>query len=232
MRITTRSIVAALASAGVIAALAGCSTTSPATPAATSSASSAASASTTSVKTIPAPTAQIPVVAGKTTQVALDAGFVKALGTLKLTPGVIGTATLTNGTLSFPITGGFIDYWSPSLHYRPYVQGNLLHEGSGISLTAGGKKVSLEDFVIHPGNNSFISGTVLLNGKTVGTNVDIFRLDGSTLKPVTADSSGDTVLTGTTVYISNDAAALLDQTYGTKAVTGDLKVGVATLTVK
>ncbi|MGT2426713.1 hypothetical protein [Amnibacterium kyonggiense] len=183
--------------------------------------------------TIPAPTAQIPVVSGKTTQVALDAGFLKALTTLKLTPGVIGGATLSkSGTLTFPITGGFIDYWSPSLHYRPYVQGNLLHEGSGISLTAGGKKVSLEDFVIHPGNDSYISGTVLLNGKTVGTNVDIFRLDGSTLNPVTQDSSGDYVLKGTTVYVSDDAAALLNKTYGTTAVTGSLKVGIATLTVK
>lgn len=223
MRTTTKSIVAAFAAAGVVAALAGCA--EPSTPAASASSSS-------SVKTIPAPSAQIAVVSGNTTQVALDAGFVKALGSLKLTPGTIGTGKLADGTLTFPITGGFVDYWDPSLHYRPYVQGELTHEGSGISLTAGGKKVSLEDFVIHPGSNSFISGTVKLNGKTVGTNIDIFRLDGSTLKPVTQDSSGDTVLTGTTVYISSDAAALLDKTYGTTAVTGDLKVGVATLTVK
>lgn len=220
MRTVTKSLAAALAAAGIVAGVAGISQ------------GATASTSAASTKMIPAPTAQIAVVAGKTTKVALDAGFVKALGTLKLAPGVIGTAKLAGGALTFPITGGFVDYWNPSLHYRPYVQGELLHYGSGISLTGGSKKVSLEDFIIHPGNGSFISGTVKLNGKTVGTNVDIFRLDGSTLKPVTQDSSGDTVLTGTTVYISTDAAALLDKVYGTKAVTGDLKVGVATLTVK
>lgn len=220
MRTITKSVTATLAAAGVVVAITGFA----------QGGSTTASAATAA--TIPAPTAQIAVVAGKSTKVALDAGFVKALGSLKLTPGVIGTAKLAGGALTFPITGGFVDYWSPSLHYRPYVQGELLHEGSGLSLKAGSKKVSLEDFIIHPGNNSFISGTVKLNGKTVGTNVDIFRLDGGTLKPVSQDSAGDTVLTGTTVYISTDAAALLNKTYGTTAVTGSLKVGVATLTVK
>ncbi len=220
---TTKKVFAAFAAAGVVAALAGCSQSAPAAPAASASAH---------VKTIPAPSAQIPVVAGKSTAVALDAGFVKALGTLKLTPGVVGTAKLSDGTVTFPITGGFIDYWKPSLGYRPYVQGNLLHEGSGISLTGGGKTVSLEDFIIHPGTPATITGTVELNGKTVGTNIDIFRLNGTTLKPVTQDSDGDTVLTGTQVFVSDDAAALLNKTYGTTAVTGDLKVGVATLTVK
>ena len=220
MRTMTRNITATLAAAGVVAGLAGFAQVgSPAASAATA-------------KTIPAPTAQIAVVAGKTTKVALDAGFVKALGSLKLTPGVTGDAKLSGGTLTFPITGGFVDYWNPSLHYRPFVQGELLHEGSGISLTAGSKKVTLQDFIIHPGNNSYISGTVKMNGSTVGTNVDIFRLDGGTLKPVTQDSSGDTVLTGTTVYVSTTAAALLNKVYGTTAVTGSLKVGVATLTVK
>ena len=48
--------------------------------------------------------------------------------------------------------------------------------------------------------------------------------------PVT--KGGDAyVLQGTTVYISTDAAALLDSTFKTTAVTGDLKVGIATLTV-
>ena len=35
----------------------------------------------------PAPVAEIPALSGKDTAVTLDAGFVKALGTLKLTPG-------------------------------------------------------------------------------------------------------------------------------------------------
>ena len=90
--------------------------------------------------------------------------------------------------------------------------------------------MELKNFVIDPGNNSHVSGDVYLNGKSVVMGANLFRLDGSTLNPVT--KSGDAyVLQGTTVYISTDAAALLDKTFGTTAVTGDLKVGVATLTV-
>ena len=48
--------------------------------------------------------------------------------------------------------------------------------------------------------------------------------------PVTMDGSAY-VLEGTTVYVSEDAAKLLNDTFGTDAVTGDLKVGIAKLTV-
>jgi len=178
----------------------------------------------------PAPEAQLKTITGKDTQVTLDKGFVDALGTLKLTPGVIGGATLTNGVLAFPITGGNVDYYDPSSGYRPYVQGEIDHDGSGISLTGGGKTVELSDFVIDPGNNSKLTGTVKVDGKEVGTGINIFRLDGTTLKPLSKDADGNAVLEGTTVYISQDAAKLLNDTFGTDAVTGDLKVGVAKIT--
>lgn len=121
-------------------------------------------------------------------------------------------------------------YWDPSLDYRPYVQGEIDHDGSGISLTGGGKTVELSDFVIDPGSNSKLTGTVKVDGKEVGTDVNIFRLDGTTLNPLTKDADGNAVLEGTTVYISQDAAKLLNDTFGTDAVTGDLKVGIAKIT--
>ena len=56
------------------------------------------------------PVAEIPSLTGRTTAVALDAGFVEALGTLKLTPGTVGDAELTKaGSLVFPITGGNVE---------------------------------------------------------------------------------------------------------------------------
>ena len=170
-------------------------------------------------------------VGGKTTAITLDSGFVDALTSLKLTPGAIGTATLSKaGVLTFPITGGNVTYYDPSTGVRPYVQGELDHDGSGLSLTAGDKKVDLTNFVIDPGNDSHVSGDVSLNGKSVVKDANLFRLDGSTLNPVTKD--GDAyILEGTTVYVSEDAAALLNKTFGTDAVTGDLKVGIAKLTV-
>ena len=179
----------------------------------------------------PTPIASIPALDGVDTQVTLDAGFVDALGTLGLTPGVTGTATLTDGVLAFPITGGNVDYYDPAEDYRPYVQGSISHDGSGITLTAGDKVVGLSDFRIDPGTSQLF-GTVTLNGELVGNDVYIFNLDGSTLNPLETDADGNAVLEGTTVLISPDAATLLNDTFGTDAVTDQLVVGIAKITAK
>lgn len=227
MRTTTKSITALLSAGAVVAALAGCA--EPSTGSGDGAAGSSAPTQTPSAS--PTPAAMFSSVDGQTTAITLDAGFVKALGDLKLTPGTIGDGKLSKqGVLSFPITGGQVTYYDPSTGVRPYVQGELDHDGSGLSLSAGGKKVELENFVIDPGDDSHVSGDVSLNGKSVVKDANLFRLDGSTLNPVTQD--GDAyVLEGTTVYVSSDAADLLNKTFGTDAVTDQLKVGVAKLTV-
>lgn len=185
---------------------------------------------TPEVEVDPMPIASIPALDGVDTQVTLDAGFVEALGTLGLTPGVLGTATLTDGVLAFPITGGNVDYYDPEEDYRPYVQGSIEHDGSGISLTAGDIVVELTDFRIDPGTSQLF-GTVTANGELVGEDIYIFNLDGSTLNPLAEDADGNAVLEGTTVLISPDAAGLLNDTFGTDAVTDQLLVGVAKITV-
>ena len=88
-----------------------------------------------------APVAQVNDLSkGKTTQVTLDKGFTDALTTLKLTPGTVGSATIsTAGVASFPITGGNVTYYKPGSR-SPYVLGSIKHEGSGLSLTAGATK--------------------------------------------------------------------------------------------
>jgi len=161
--------------------------------------------------------------------VALDKGFLDALTTLKLTPGVEGTATLTDGVLKFPITGGNVTYYTPG-SVSPYVTGNIMHDGSGISLTNGKTKVELTNFDLDPGTSK-IMGKVTANGAVVGDNVYIFNLDGSTLKPLENGSNNTAILEGTRVLISPDAAALLNKTYGTTAVTDQLLVGIAKITV-
>ena len=55
-----------------------------------------------------------------------------ALTSLKLTPAVTGTATLTDGALHFPITGGNVKYFDPKQKYRPYVQGEIDHAGGQV----------------------------------------------------------------------------------------------------
>lgn len=218
MRTISKITIGLVSASLLVGGLAGCTTAT--TPEETTAPSVAAD---------PEPIASIPALEGIDTQVALDQGFLDALTSLGLTPGVTGTATLVDGALHFPITGGNVDYYDPEAKYRPYVQGEIDHDGSGITLTAGDKVVGLSDFKIDPGT-SRLTGTVTLNGDLVGDDVFIFNLDGSTLKPLQTDSDGNAVLEGTRVLISTDAAALLNDTFGTDAVTDTLLVGIAKIT--
>ena len=180
----------------------------------------------------PTPVATVPAVAGGSTAVALDAGFTQALTSLGLTPGTVGSATLSGSTVTFPITGGTVTVYDKSSGYRPWVQGVLFHSGSGLSLTAGGTTVELRDFTIDPGKPARLFGSVYVNGTQAAPSAPLFDLNGKNLGAPTTDSSGNTVLSGTQVTISPEAAALLNSTFNTTAVTGGLLVGTSTITVQ
>lgn len=174
------------------------------------------------------PNVELASISGKTTAIKLDEGFVKALGDLGLTPGTVGDGRLVKGSLVFPITGGNVGLYTPG-EVSPYVIGQLQHEGSGLTLAAGGTTVRLSNFVVDPGI-SRVYGDVAVNGQTAVTSAYLFRLDGRTLMPV--QQEGDfAILEGTKVFISDVAAPLLNKTFGTKAVTDQLLVGVAKITV-
>jgi len=197
---------------------------------ATASDSSSSSSSTQIAR--PEPIASLPAIpAGGSTAVALDADFVAALGTLGLTPATLGDATLADGSISFPITGGTVTVFDKSSGYRPYVQGTLLHEGSGLSLTAGGTTVELTGFTIDPGTPARLFGDVAVNGQQAVASAPLFDLDGTTLNPISMDAEGNAVLQGTTVKLSPEAAELLNSTFGTDALQGGLVIGIATITV-
>ncbi len=187
--------------------------------------------SATTPKAAATPVAKIAALSGKDTAVTLDGGFVKALGTLKLTPAPVGTAQISKaGVASFPITGGNVTYYTPGTE-SPYVQGMIDHDGSGLSLTGGGKKVELTNFKIDPGK-SVLTGTVTVDGKVAAQSAPLFFLDGRTLKPLETDASNNTaILAGTTVKLKDEAAQLLNQTFGTTALQGGLVIGVAKITV-
>ena len=178
-----------------------------------------------------APVATIPSLTGKTTSVKLDSGFTSALTSLGVTPAPTGSATVADGTATFPITGGNVTVYKPG-EVTPYVQGMIMHEGSGLSLTKGDTKVTLENFVVDPGQPATLKGKVLANGSTVADSVTLFDLDGSTLKPIMTDAAaGTATLTGTTVRLSSDAAAALNKAFSTDAIKGGTTVGIATIVV-
>ena len=69
----------------------------------------------------PEPVAQIDALTGKSTAVALDAGFVSALESLELTPAPVGDGSVSKkGVASFPITGGNVTVYEPG-SVSPYV---------------------------------------------------------------------------------------------------------------
>ncbi|HXH78546.1 hypothetical protein [Nocardioides sp.] len=176
----------------------------------------------------PEPVAAIDDLSGESTAIALDKGFTDALTSLKLTPGVTGSAKLTDGSLIFPITGGNVSVFEPG-SVPNYVVGQIQHEGSGLSLSAGGTKVLLTNFNVDPGV-SRVYGDVTVNGKVAATSAYLFQLNGSTLKPL--QTKGKTaILQGTKVLISKVAAPLLNDTFKTDAVKPGLLVGVAKITV-
>ena len=179
----------------------------------------------------PTPVATIPNLTGKSTSVKLDSGFVSALTSLEVKPGPTGDAKVTDGTASFPITGGNVTVYPPG-SIDPYVQGTIMHEGSGLSLSKGDTKVTLENFVVDPGKPATLKGKVSANGETVADSVTLFDLDGSTLQPISTDASaGTATLKGTTVRLSSDAATALDKAFSTDAIKPGLTIGVATIVV-
>ena len=219
-KFTAKRSLAALAMAALVATpLAACSS---------SDSDSSTASSSSSSTSAPKPVASIEALQGETTAIALDQGFTDALTSLKLTPGVVGTAKLESGSLIFPITGGNVTVFKPG-EVSPYVIGQIQHEGSGLSLTAGGTKVELTNFNVDPGV-SRVYGDVTVNGKVAVTNAFLFQLDGRTLEPLKTDGS-NAILTGTKVEISEDAAPLLNETFKTDAVKPGLLVGIATITV-
>lgn len=177
----------------------------------------------------PEPVAAIDDLDGQTTNVELDSGFVEALESLSVTPGVVGDAELDEGTLKFPITGGDVKYFEPGT-VSPYVRGEILHNGSGLSLTAGGTEVELTDFNVDPGA-SVLTGRVTVDGEVAVDEAPLFFLDGSTLEPLRTTEDGRAVLEGTTVELKAEAAELLNETFGIDALEEGLTIGVAKITL-
>ncbi|MDQ2726765.1 MAG: hypothetical protein M3Y91_02615 [Actinomycetota bacterium] len=166
-------------------------------------------------------TTEISRVSGQSTSVALNASTAMALKSLGVAVAPVGKATFdtATSTIGFPITGGFAAIHSDKSYQPGYIVGSLIHQGSGIQFSKGGKTLAITDFVVDPGSST-LTGTV---GGKVG--VPIASLNGT---PVQVSMSGSTVhLDGTIVNLTQTAASALDTTFGTTAVTAGLPLGVA-----
>lgn len=61
----------------------------------------------------------------------------------------------------------------------------------------------------------------------MGQDILIFERNGSTLNSLQEGPNGETILEGTEVSVAEDAAALLNESFGTDAVVGGREVGAA-----
>ena len=168
--------------------------------------------------------AELPRVSG-TTSLDLNAATAAALTSLGVTPGVTGTATVSGSTVSFPITGGDAVIHA-NKHYAPgYVDGVILHQGSGLTLTKGGTTVTLSDFTIDPGD-SILYGDV--DGTAGAANVPLLQLDGRPL--VITTGGGKVHLDGTVANLTPTAASALNKAFGVTAFQAGMHLGTAHIT--
>jgi hypothetical protein len=89
----------------------------------------------------------------------------------------------------------------------------------------------LTDFVIDPGA-SVLTGTVSVDGEVAAEDAPLFFLDGRTLNPLEVnESNGTAILEGTTVKLKDEAAKLLNDTFGIQDLQEGLVIGVAKFTI-
>lgn len=164
---------------------------------------------------------------GVGTSVKLDPTTAQALQTLHVAVSTAGTATFDSATstITFPITSGYAEIHSDQGHKPGYILGSVQHVGSGMTLTAGTTKVTLEDFVVDPGNSVLYA--------TIGSmsKVPLLSLDGAAVK-VSMDPQGDVVLDGTVAKLTDTAASALNAAFKVTAFKAGLPLGTVHLVAK
>jgi hypothetical protein len=144
-----------------------------------------------------------------------------------------GKATLTDtGLLTLPITGGSLRVFGAGTQSAaPTAEGSVVHQGSGLQITGGNKRVTMRDLVLDPGSGR-VTGTVSVNGTVSSTDAPVFTLDESRLQEPTATSDGTVVLRGATMSLTTETAALLSTTFSAPEVTGSRTIGTVVITAK
>ncbi len=142
------------------------------------------------------------------TSVKLSSTFLDALEALGVKAGTVAPTNIVNGTAIFPITGGAIDLDTAA--------GNITHSG-GLTLEAGGIKVSLQNFIIDTTTPAapVLTGLVVKDNKLIGR-VPLFNIilpPGFTL-PLHSEDGFALQLCDVGLTLTPAAASFLNSTYG------------------
>jgi hypothetical protein len=217
MRTSVRPIAASLVAGALAVSVAACGS------------SSTGSSSTPTVDKKPILT--VAKLAGVETSVTLDSALLPTLKSLKVTPAPTGKGTLTTpggaATLNFPITGGNVTIYKKGA-VTPYVQGIVHHVGSGVSFTAGGKTLTVENFDVDPGT-SLLTAEVK---EMKDAKIPLFKLDGTNLVVTPPGTDGIAKLDGTKVLLTADAAAAINKYFGVTAFKEGIDFGIAHIKAK
>ncbi len=130
---------------------------------------------------------------------------------LGLTPGLTGTAAFVGSDINFDITGGELDG----------LAGEILHEGSGVSLTAGGTSVFAGNFIIDTVNQQLLGdvsvGPDQMTAAVVGDDLPLFTFDLST---VSVDQLTDLSEPLLALIITDTLAGALTDVFGAPDLAG------------
>lgn len=127
-----------------------------------------------------------------------------------LTPGVTGTATVVAAaplTVNFGITGGTLD---------AALAGQILHNGSGVTLSNGTNTVGLGNFIIDT-VASTLFGDASLNGVTLGTALPLATFDLSSVTVAELTNLDSPLLS---LLLTSTAAGALTTAFGVADLTG------------
>ena len=170
---------------------------------------------------LPASAQTVPVGSGRTS-VTLSSGFLTALTTLQVRPGVLGQGRLVGAVASFPITQGSVDATN--------ARGEIFHTG-GLSLEAGTTRVQLLNFTIETTHNvPVLTGLVVVNNAVVGR-LPLFalRLPTNLTLPLAPRGGALVELNNVGVELSRDAAEALNGVFRVTAFTGGFSIGTASV---
>jgi hypothetical protein len=143
-------------------------------------------------------------IVGGDTRVLVDQSFVSLIG------GLTGSATLVSADpliANFPITGGSLD---------AALAGQILHEGSGLTLTDGTTVVGAGNFIIDT-TAGLVLGDVTLDGAPLADDFALFSFDLST---VTIEELTDLSNPLLGLFITAGAAGALETAFGVTGLEG------------
>lgn len=154
------------------------------------------------------------VLTGGATTLALDPATAGVLTQNGVAVAPVGEAVADSSGISFPIEGGVLD---------PFLRsgGKINHDG-GLTFTAGGKSLTIRDFVINTGTRQLTAFADEANARipVLDLNVAAVRL---------AVKRDTVTLSGVKATLTGTAATALNGFFGTSLFTKGLSIGTVTV---